>query len=190
MISFYNNVKIENEHEITSNAWHQILNFHYFKLPVSFCHNSRGTQIRVQDLNQTKTYPETGFFLPEDDGFHMYFLTDFSNNSVELVTQIYASYDVFCMEDKILQNYFYYKIPWFFIPKNYLDFEPKHLIMMFNMGYLMQHNPNNTTPNNMYYNKYYLGIDVTKYDIEDAYSKYILDNFSMDNIIVKDFLNI
>lgn len=186
MINFYN-TRIVNDN-CEPNTWYEYNGMHYFKMPVTFHSSIHGTTLKVQDTSG-KSYSETGHFLPDED-FSMYFVTDLSNQSIELVTMLYSSYDVFCMEQDIVSLYFYYKIPWYFIPKNYLDFEPRHLIMMFNMGYLMQNNPNNTNISSQYYNKYYHGIDATSKDIEDVYSKYILDKFSLDNVIVKDFLNL
>jgi hypothetical protein len=143
----------------------------------------------VQDINPNRTYPQSGFFLP-DSVFEMFFITDFTNTSTEIITQLYSSHDIYCMENEALQNYYYYKIPWYFIPKNYLDFQPKHLIMMFNMGYLTQQNPNNTQPSNLYYNAYYHGIEISQHDIETAYVEHMLEKVSIENIIIKDYLNL
>lgn len=186
MINFYC-LQID-RNDCESNTWYEINDKHYFKLPVTFQGYAFGTPLRMQDLYDNKTYPQSGFFLP-DETFYVYFITDFSNNSIELMTNLYSSHDILFETHGDLMAY-YYKIPWYFIPKNYLDFQPKHLIMMYNMGYLMQMNPNNNQINNQqYYNKYYHGIEISQQDIESSYAKFMMEKFSLDSIIVKDYLN-
>lgn len=190
MISF-SNIQLDDHQIQRSNTWYQIdATRHCFKLPITFQGIPHGTALRVQDLNQNRTYPEHGFFLPLEN-YEMSFITDFSNTSTEIISQLYASHDIYCMENEIVQNYFYYKIPWYHIPKNYLEYQPKHLIMMFNMGYLtQQQNPNNAQPSNLYYNTYYHGIDISQQDIESAYVEHMLEKVSMENIIIRDYLNL
>ena len=185
MINFYC-LQIDNPN-CEPNVWHAYdSKRHYFKLPVSFQGHSTGANVKVKDLFANQNHPLIGYFMPSE--YYMHFITDFSNNSIELMSNLYASNDVVVEEQGPLLTY-YYIIPWYHIPKNYLDFQPKHILMMSNMSYLMDMNPNNNQATNLYYDKYYNGIDILTSDIETAYAKFMMDKFSLDHIIVKDYLN-